>query len=67
MTSLGRALWALAAAGFVFGLAVLALILTNDDLDVPGRGVPARWWWAGASSAWASSPGGGGPTTASGC
>jgi signal transduction histidine kinase len=36
MTSLGRALWALAAAGFVLGLAVLALILTNDDLDVPG-------------------------------
>jgi signal transduction histidine kinase len=36
MTSLGRALWALAATGFVLGLAVLALILTNDDLDVPG-------------------------------
>jgi signal transduction histidine kinase len=36
MTSLGRALWALAAAGFVLGLAVLALILTNDDLDVRG-------------------------------
>ena len=36
MTSLGRALWALAAAGFVLGLAVLALILTNDDLDMPG-------------------------------
>jgi hypothetical protein len=36
MTSLGRALWALAAAGFVLGLAVLALILTNDDLDLRG-------------------------------
>jgi signal transduction histidine kinase len=41
MTSLGRALWALAAAGFVMGLAVLALILTNDDLDAPGA------WGAG--------------------
>jgi signal transduction histidine kinase len=34
MTSLRRALWALAAAGFVFGLAVLALILTNDLLEL---------------------------------
>ena len=33
MTSLGRALWALAAAGFAMGLAVLALILTNDELE----------------------------------
>jgi signal transduction histidine kinase len=33
MTSLRRALWALAGAGFVLGLAALALILTNDDLD----------------------------------
>jgi signal transduction histidine kinase len=36
MTSLARALWALAGAGFVLGLAVLALILTNDDLDIRG-------------------------------
>jgi signal transduction histidine kinase len=36
MTSLGRALWALAAAGVVLGLAVLALILTNDDLELRG-------------------------------
>jgi signal transduction histidine kinase len=36
MTSLGRALWALAGAGFVLGLAVLALILTNDDLEIRG-------------------------------
>jgi len=41
MTSLGRALWALAAAGFVFGLAVLALILTNDELEA------ATAWGAG--------------------
>ena len=41
MTSLGRALWALAAAGFVFGLAVLALILTNDELEA------AAAWGAG--------------------
>ncbi len=41
MTSLGRALWALAAAGFVIGLAVLALMLTNEDLDAPGA------WGAG--------------------
>ena len=36
MTSLRRALWALAAVGFVFGLAVLALILTNDLLELRG-------------------------------
>jgi hypothetical protein len=36
MTSLRRALWALAAAGFAFGLAVLALILTSDSADPPG-------------------------------
>jgi signal transduction histidine kinase len=41
MTSLGRALWALAVAGFVFGLAVLALILTNDELEA------AAAWGAG--------------------
>jgi signal transduction histidine kinase len=36
MTALGRALWALAGAGFVLGLAVLALILTNNDLALRG-------------------------------
>jgi signal transduction histidine kinase len=36
MTSLRRALWALAAAGFAFGLAVLALILTSESADPPG-------------------------------
>ena len=36
MTSLGRALLALGGAGFVLGLAVLALILTNDDLEMAG-------------------------------
>ncbi|HZC14651.1 MAG TPA: histidine kinase [Thermoleophilaceae bacterium] len=41
MTSLRRALWALAAAGFVLGLAVLALILTNDELEA------AAAWGAG--------------------
>jgi signal transduction histidine kinase len=42
MTSLRRALWALAAVGFAFGLAVLALILTNDMLELRGA------WAAGA-------------------
>jgi signal transduction histidine kinase len=42
MTSLGRALWALAAAGFVLGLAVLALIVTNEELDAAGA------WGAGS-------------------
>ena len=37
-----RALWALAAAGVVLGLAVLALILTSDMVDTPGA------WGAGA-------------------
>jgi signal transduction histidine kinase len=36
MRSLRRALWALAAAGVVMGLAVLALILTSDSIDKPG-------------------------------
>jgi signal transduction histidine kinase len=36
MTSLRRALWALAGAGFVLGLAVLALILANEELDMRG-------------------------------
>jgi signal transduction histidine kinase len=36
MTGLRRALWALAAAGAVIGLAVLALMVTSDVLDTPG-------------------------------
>jgi len=36
MSSLSRALWALAATGVVFGLAVLALILTSDTIEPPG-------------------------------
>jgi signal transduction histidine kinase len=39
MTGLARALWALAGAGLVLGLAVLALIVTNDDLE-------SRAFWA---------------------
>ena len=42
MRSLRRALWALAAAGFAFGLAVLALILTSDSADPTGA-------WAAAA------------------
>jgi signal transduction histidine kinase len=41
MTSLRRALWALAAAGIVTGLAVLALLLANEDIEAPGA------WGAG--------------------
>jgi signal transduction histidine kinase len=47
MTSLGRALWALAGAGFVLGLAVLALILTNDELALAGL-----WGAAGLAVGW---------------
>ena len=36
MTSLRRALWALAVAGVALGLAVLALLVTSDSLDTPG-------------------------------
>lgn len=42
MTSLRRALWALAAVGVAFGLAVLALILTSDMADPPAA-------WAAAA------------------
>jgi signal transduction histidine kinase len=42
MIGLRRALWALGAAGAVLGLAVFALILTNDRLDAPGA------WAAGS-------------------
>ncbi len=61
MTSLGRALWALAAAGFVLGLAVLALILTNDDLDMPGlwaaAGLVVGWSFIGVGLfAWRRRP-----------
>ncbi len=61
MTSLRRALWALAAAGFVMGLAVLALILTNDELDGAGAwgaGTVVVGWgfvWVGLY-AWARRP-----------
>jgi signal transduction histidine kinase len=47
MTSLARALWALAGAGVVMGLAVLALILTNDELQL--RGV---WGFGGLVIGW---------------
>ena len=36
MTGLRRALWALAAAGVVMGLAVLTLMVTSDAIDTPG-------------------------------
>jgi signal transduction histidine kinase len=41
--SLRRALWALAAVGVAFGLAVLALLLTSDTVDEP------PWAWAAGS------------------
>jgi signal transduction histidine kinase len=42
MTSLRRALWALAAAGVLFGVADLALILNSDFIDTRGA------WGAGS-------------------
>jgi signal transduction histidine kinase len=61
MTSLGRALWALAAAGVVLGLAVLVLLLTNEDIQTPGAwGVGALvvgWGFIGVGLfAWARRP-----------
>jgi signal transduction histidine kinase len=51
MTGLARALWALAGAGFALGLAALALILANDDLDNAGLwaagGVAVGWSFIG--------------------
>jgi len=47
LTSLRRALWALAVAGIGFGLAVLALILTSDVADPP-----AAWGSAGLVIGW---------------
>jgi signal transduction histidine kinase len=47
MTGLRRALWALAAAGVVLGLTVLALLVTSDTLDTPGvwaAGVLVAGW-----------------------
>jgi signal transduction histidine kinase len=61
MTSLSRALWALAGAGFVMGLAVLALILTNDDLELRGLwaagGLVVGWSFIGVGLfAWRRRP-----------
>jgi signal transduction histidine kinase len=42
LSSLRRALWALGAAGVLMGLAVLALVVTNEQLEAPGA------WAAGA-------------------
>ena len=39
MSGLRRALVALAVAGFVLGLAALALVTTSDREDVPGPSV----------------------------
>jgi signal transduction histidine kinase len=36
MTGLRRALWALAVAGILMGMAVLALMVTSDAVDTPG-------------------------------
>jgi signal transduction histidine kinase len=47
MTGLARALWGLAGAGLVLGLATLALILGNEDL--PHRGL---WGAGGLVVAW---------------
>ena len=51
MTGLARALWALGGAGFALGLASLALILANDDLDRAGLwaagGVAVGWSFIG--------------------
>jgi signal transduction histidine kinase len=47
MTGLARALWALAGAGVVMGLAVLALILANDELELR-----AVWGFAGLVVGW---------------
>jgi signal transduction histidine kinase len=48
MTSLRRALWALAAVGFAFGLAVLALILTSNSAPDP----PGAWAAAALVVGW---------------
>jgi signal transduction histidine kinase len=61
MTSLARALWALAATGFVMGLAVLALILANEELDAAGAWgagtVVVGWGFIGVGLfAWARRP-----------
>jgi signal transduction histidine kinase len=51
MSGLARALWALGGAGFALGLASLALILANDDLDRAGLwaagGVAVGWSFIG--------------------
>jgi signal transduction histidine kinase len=47
MRGLRRALWALAGLGLLFGLAVLALFLTNDTIDAPGA-----WGAAAVLTGW---------------
>jgi signal transduction histidine kinase len=61
MTGLARALWALGVAGFVLGLAVLALILTNDELEDAGLwaagGLAVGWSFIGVGLfAWRRRP-----------
>jgi signal transduction histidine kinase len=61
MTSLRGALWALAAAGLLLGLAVLALILTSDHMDAPGAWAAgvllAGWGFVGVGLyAWGQRP-----------
>jgi signal transduction histidine kinase len=61
MTGLARALWALAGAGVVMGLAVVALILTNEDLDFAGLwaagGLVVGWSFIGVGLyAWRRRP-----------
>src|ERR671914_1078432 len=61
MTGLARALWALAGAGFALGLAALALILANDDLEDAGvwgaGGLAVGWSFIGVGLfAWRRRP-----------
>src|SRR5262245_50561744 len=61
MTGLRRALWALAGVGFVMGVAVLAVIVTNDELDASvawGAGtLVVGWSFVGVGLfAWARRP-----------
>jgi signal transduction histidine kinase len=61
VTSLGRALWCLAGAAFVFGLIDLALILTSDFVPAPELlstlGLIIGWGFVGAGLfAWGRRP-----------